>query len=195
MRIARLVIACLVVAIGPIAGAARADEITDALDQALGAYRRQDFGATSAAIETATALLRQKRAESWKALLPPPLPGWTAEDAETTSLSPALLGGVTTASRAYRRDGARVEISIIADSPILQGIGAMVSNLLSTGVGTRTLVIGGRRLTYMQADNSFTAMVGDRVMVKMTADAGTPDDAVRQYVAEIDFAGIERAGR
>jgi len=186
---------CGMIGLALLAGvaSARADEVTDQLDAARAAYGRHDLGAALAAVDTATALLRQQRAEGWKALLPPPLPGWSAEDAETTSLSPALFGGVTTASRAYRREGQRVEISIITDSPILQGIGAMLSSVLTTAAGARTLVIGGRRLTYLQSDNSYAAMVGDKVMVKVTADSGTPDEAVRQYVGAIDFSAIERA--
>jgi hypothetical protein len=176
-------------------GAARADEVTDQLDQALAAYRRQDLSSALAAVDAATVALRQRRAEIWRSLLPAPLPGWTAEDPETTSVSPALLGGVTTASRVYRRNGERVEISIVTDSPILQGIGAMLSSVLSAGGAARTLVVEGRRLVYLKDDNSYTGMIGDKVVVKVAADSAAAENAVRQYVAAIDFAAIERAAQ
>ena len=67
-------------------------------------------------------LLRQARAEGLKKLLPPPPPGWTADAAESTAVSVAMLGGGITASRAYHNGIQRVEVQIVTDSPMLQGL-------------------------------------------------------------------------
>jgi hypothetical protein len=64
----------------------------------------------------------------------------------------------------------------------------------ATGSG-RILVVRGRRMIYVKDDNSFTAMVADKVMVKVSGGSATGEDVLRQFINAIDFGGIERLAR
>jgi hypothetical protein len=118
-RFSMLILSVLVAL--PVAGA-RADEISDQINEALKAYEKHDLGKTATALDAASALVRQAKADVWKAMLPEPLAGWTAADAESATVGNALFGGGVGVSRTYTKGDHSIEISFIADSPMMQGL-------------------------------------------------------------------------
>jgi hypothetical protein len=173
----------------------RADDVTDQINEALKAYQNHDTQTAIAALDAATNLLRQSRADGLKKLLPAPPPGWTADAAESTAVSVAMLGGGVTAGRAYHNGAQRVEMQIIADSPMLQTLAALLNSPLGAIGGMKTVVIGGRRMSYNDNDNSYITLVADKVIIKVGGNAGTPDPTLRSFLALVDFAAIEKASR
>src|ERR1700734_2557480 len=81
------------------ASGTRADDVTDQINEALKAYQNHDTQTAVAALVAAANLLRQSRADALKKLLPPVPSGWTADNAETSAVGAAMLGGGITASR------------------------------------------------------------------------------------------------
>ncbi len=134
---------------------ARADDVTDQINEALKAYQNHDTQTAIAALDAAANLMRQARADGLKKLLPPAPPGWSADEAESTAVGVAMLGGGITASRAYHNGDQRVEVQIMADSPVLQGLGALIGSPLAAIGGMKTVVIGGRRMSYTESDHSY----------------------------------------
>ena len=134
------------------------------------------------------------RADALKRLLPPP-PGWAADAPESTAVSVAMLGGGVTASRAYYNGDQRVDVQIIADSPMLQTVAALLNSPLGAIGGMRTVVIGGRRMTHSENDNSYMMLIADKVIVKVEGNANAPDPTLRSFIALVDFAAIEKASR
>ena len=108
--------------------AARADDITDQINEALSAYGRKDLPTAMAGLEAALSLLRQNRADAYGALLPAPPAGWTADDVQTVSLGIAVAGGGTGASRTYHKGDDTITVSILADSPLLQAMSSLASS-------------------------------------------------------------------
>src|SRR5689334_15025405 len=102
-------IAVLLLGIVAVSGA-RADDVTDQINEALKAYQNHDTQTAIAALDAASNLMRQTRANGLKRLLPAAPPGWTADAAESTAVSVAMLGGGITASRAYHNGDQRVEV-------------------------------------------------------------------------------------
>ena len=180
---------------GVIVGHARADEVTDQINEALKAYQNHDMQTAVAALDAAANLLRPGRADRLKRLLPLPPPGWTADAAESTSVSVAMLGGGITASRAYHNGVQQVDVQIVADSPMLQGLAALVGGPLGTIGGMKTVVIGGRRFSYIENDRSYVTLVADKVIVKITGNADAPDPTLRSFITLIDFPAIEKLVR
>jgi hypothetical protein len=172
--------------------AARADDVTDQIDEALKAYQNHDTQTAIAALDAASNLLRQSRAEGLKKVLPLVPSGWTADAAESTAVGAAMLGGGTTASRTYHNGSQRVEVQIIADSPMLQGMAALLNSPLAAMGGMKTVVIGGRRMSYTENDNSYTTLVADKVIVKVDGSKDTPDPTLKSFIGAIDFAAIEK---
>jgi hypothetical protein len=170
----------------------QADDVTDQISAGLKAYQDHDTQKAIAALDTAANLLRQARADALKALLPAVPTGWTADDPEATTIGGAMLGGGTTASRVYHNDKQRVEVQFLGDSPMLQGMAALLGSPLATVGGMKTVVIGGRTMSYSDNDRSYMALVGDKIIVKVSGNGDTPDPTLKSFVAAIDFAGVEK---
>jgi hypothetical protein len=162
---------------------ARADDVTDQINEALKAYQNHDTQTAIAALDAAANLMRQARAEGLKKLLPPTPPGWSADEAQSTAVGVAMLGGGITASRAYHNGDQRVE---------LQGLGALIGSPLATFGGMKTVVIGGRRMSYTESDHSYMTVVADKVIVRLEGNADTPDVTLKNFIDAIDFAAIEK---
>jgi len=184
-------IAVLLFGIVTVSGA-RADDVTDQINEALKAYQNHDTQTAIAALDAASNLMRQSRADGLKKLLPPPPPGWTADAAESTAVSVAMLGGGVTASRVYHNSVQRVEVQLVADSPMLQTVAALIASPLGAIGGMKTVVIGGRRMSYTENDHSYMTLVADKVIVRVEGNADTPDVTLKSFIGVIDFGAIEK---
>ena len=192
MRVRAALLCCLFLTPSPVA---RADEITDQISEATAAYQKKDLATALAALDAAANLLRQARGDLFKTALPRPLPGWTAEDAEVNVAAAAVMGGGITASRKYQKGDDQVTVELMADGPIVASMAALLSSPVLAMGGARQVVISGRRMAYMKDDNAYLSMVADRVLVKIGANRGVPDEALRAYVAATDFAAIDKLVR
>jgi hypothetical protein len=174
---------------------ALADDVTDQINEALKAYQNHDTQGAIAALDAAENLVREARADALKNLLPPVPAGWSADNAESTAVGVAMMGGGTTASRTYHLDAQQVEVQIMGDSPMLQGLATLLSSPFAAAGGMKTVVIGGRRMSYAENDNSYMALVAGKVIVKVSGNKETPDPTLKSFVQAIDFAGIEKLVR
>jgi hypothetical protein len=187
-------IAALLACIATWSGA-RADEVTDHIDAALRAYQNHETQTAIAALDAASNLMRQLRADVLKKLLPPPPAGWTADPAASSAVSVAMLGGGITASRAYHNGDQRVEMQLAADSPLLQGMAALIDSPLAAVAGMKTVTIDGRRMSYTEIDHSYMTLVAHKVIVKVEGNSGTPEPTLKTFIGAIDFAAIEKLAR
>jgi hypothetical protein len=194
MRLRHGLAAVLLMIAASVSGAC-ADDVTDQINEALKAYQNHDTKTAIAALDAASSLLRQARAEGLKKLLPAVPPGWTADNAESTAVGAAMLGGGTTASRTYHNGSQRVEVQIMADSPMLQGMAALLNSPLAAMGGMKTVVVSGRRMSYNDSDNSYMTLVADKVIVKVDGNKDTPEPTLKSFIGAIDFAAIEKLSR
>jgi hypothetical protein len=192
MRVRAALLCCLFLTPSP---GAHADEITDQINEATAAYQKKDLATALAALDAAANLLRQARGDLFKTALPRPLPGWAAEDAEVNVAAAAVMGGGITASRKYQKGDDQITVELMADGPIVASMAALLSSPVLAMGGARQVVISGRRMAYMKDDNAYLSMVADRVLVKISANRGVPDEALRAYVAATDFAAIDKLAR
>jgi hypothetical protein len=173
---------------------ARADDVTDQINEALAAYGRKDTPTAIAGLEAAVSLLRQGRAVSYGTLLPAPPSGWTADPVETLSVGTAMAGGGVGASRKYHDGDNTVTVSILADSPLLQAMSALASSGLAAIGGVQTQIVNGQRTIYIKDDSAFTAIVADKTLVRV-AGRDQPEDTLKQFLTAVDFAAVERAAK
>lgn len=169
-----------------------ADDITDQIDEARKAYEAKDLATAAAALSAAQDLIRQQSADAWKTMLPDPLPGWTADDATSASAGAALLGGGTNVSRTYHNGSDSVTIEMIADSPVMQGLGRLMSSGLVTGSDNKLLIIGGRKVTYTKSDNSLSTMAAEKVLVQVKGSRGVDEKTLKDYLAALRWKDIEK---
>jgi hypothetical protein len=177
--------AAIALALSPLAAAA--DEFTDTLESALAAYRDGDVTAARQDLEYASKLLAAMKAESLAKFLPPAQPGWTrAEgDAGGMAASMGMFGGGTTASATYRRDAQELTITLVADSPMVSGIAAMLGGVASMGGGKPIRV---QRTEFGMNGEDLQGVVEDKVLVSVGGNASLEDKTA--YLEAMDLRAL-----
>jgi len=123
-----------------------ADEITDAISEAVSAYKGGKLSEAVSQLDYASALIRQQKAAKLLAVFPEPLKGWTAENAESESAGASMMGGGISANRTYVRGENEVSIELVTDSPMLQSVMGMLNNpALITMNGNKLIKIQGHK--------------------------------------------------
>ncbi len=68
--------------------------------------------------------------------------------------------------RTYHKADQQVDVQIITDSPMLQGMAMLINSPLAAAAGMKTVVIAGRPMSYAPNDNSYMTLVGGKAIVK-----------------------------
>jgi len=187
----------LALAAGLLVGNAQADEVADQIQAGLDAYGHQDYRLAVEELNYALAQIQQKLNASNATLLPEPLAGWSADPVDNTSAAMALMGGGTNMSRTYRRDDQSVEISIIANSPMVAGMMAMISNPMVIASNPDMKPYRYQRLKGIQETSgdtlSITLGMGGQVMIKLEGRGLKDEKVLEDYLSAMDFKRIRGA--
>ncbi len=184
-------------------GVAAADEITDAIQEGLRQYQAGEFTQAAQSLDFAAQLVRQKKGGELQSLLPKPLDGWTAEDAENQAMAGAYFGGGVAAQRNYTKnppqgvdnyEPATVSLQIVTDSPAMQGLMMMLSNpMYATADGGKLTQIAGQRAVVKYDSSarsgSIRMAVANRFMVTLEGNAVTQEE-LTEYAKKIDYAKL-----
>ena len=128
--------------------AARADSLTDQLDQARKDYEQGDVSSAISDLEFAIQDLRGKLGAAYLATFPPAPAGWTAQDEKPneSGASAAFPGGGTMVKRTYRAatGEATIDAQLMTGGGFLQGLAAMFMNpaVLAAQPGAKRVRIG-----------------------------------------------------
>lgn len=171
-----------------LAAPAAADEVEDALEAALEAWREGDAARAREELGFAQALIDEAQAEGLAAFLPEPMSGWTREDGEATAAPMAMFGGGMSASATYARGNDTVELSLFADNPMVAAAAPMLASpqLMAAAGDVRRM---GRRRYVVAHTGEVMALVGGRVLVRASGTASEADKTA--YFEAIDFDGLE----
>jgi hypothetical protein len=147
-----------------------ADEIVEAIDAARKSYQAGDLSKTKRSLDLASQLVGQKNAERFVALLPEPLPGWTAEKPETAAVGVAIFGA-TTASRRYTdAKGGNVEVRITGDSALVMQFAQLLINPAIAGVMGKLIKVGSER-AMQTTEGSINMVIGNKFLVTIEGSA------------------------
>jgi hypothetical protein len=176
------------------------DEVTDQMDAARKSYQAGELRTAIQALEFAVAKIQEKINASLSQLLPKPLPGWTADEPETQSGGiAAMIAGTTLSRRYHRNDGAEVDVSITADSPLLPMMTMLLSSpmLLQSDPNTKLYTYDGQRgLLEHDKDSDrweIKLMVGNKILVQVAASAVKNADPAEAYLKAIDLKALQKA--
>jgi uncharacterized protein YdeI (BOF family) len=139
-----------------------ADDVTDSINDALKQYDSGEFAGAVQSLDYASQLIRQKKSGQLEAFLPVPISGWEAEKATSQAMGSAVFGGGVTAERSYSKGDSHVNVKIITDSPMMQGMMMMFSNpMLATSDGGKIEKINGEKaiVKYNNEDKAGTVTV------------------------------------
>ncbi len=166
-----------------------ADDILEAIEQARKAYQAGDMANAKQSLDLASQLVGQKNAESFAALLPAALPGWKAEQAETTSVGVTVFG-VTSASRRYSGpDGRDVEVRITGDSALVVQFAQLFMNPTIAGAMGKLIQIGDQRALQTN-EGSINMVVSNKFLV--TVDGSADAASKLAYAQAVDIAKLSK---
>jgi hypothetical protein len=172
--------------------AAHADDVTDQIDAAKRAYSTGDEQVAIQALEFAIAQIKEQLQAEQLALLPEPLPGWSADDPVSDAGGIAAMFTGTNLVRTYRRDdGASVTVSITADSPLL----SMLTTLMQASPSATPYTHAGYRgVLEMHQDGTsrLLLLVGTRIQVQVEG-SGVERQTLEAYLDAVKLDQLEEA--
>ena len=185
---------CFIFAIctfSPALAAEGTDDVLTTIDQAIKQYRVGDYAGAASNLDYASQLVRQKKSERMKELLPEPLAGWQAKPASAQTLGTAVFGGGVTVSRDYSRSGSTVSMEIVSDSPVLQSVMMMLNNPMFAGAaGGNLITVKGQRAIIKYDDKAkngeINIVVANRFMVTVKGNKVEKQTLI-DYAGAIDF--------
>jgi hypothetical protein len=167
------------------------DDVLTTIDEAVKQYKSGDYAGAVSNLDYASQLVRQKKSERMKDLLPEPLAGWQANPASAQTLGTAVFGGGVTVSRDYKKGGSAVSIEIVSDSPVLQSVMMMLNNPMFAGsAGGSLKTIKGQRAIIKYNDKGrngeINIVVAGRFMITVKGNNVDLNTLV-EYSEAIDF--------
>jgi hypothetical protein len=174
-----------------VAGLAFADDVTDAIDEALQNYKDGKYSEAMGSLNYASQLIGQKKGGDLQSFLPRPLDGWTADDSTSQASGAAMFGGGVTAERRYSKESGSVSVRIVTDSPMLQSIIMMFGNpAIAASDGGKMEKISGQKAivkySNSQKNGTITIVVANRFLVTIEGHDASMDD-IKAYAKNIDY--------
>jgi hypothetical protein len=178
------------------ASGAFADDVTDAVDEAMKYYENGSFSEAAGNLEYAAQLIRQKKGGQLQDGLPAPLPGWSAEDASSQAYGGAMMGGGVVAERGYTKGDSSVRVTLTTDSPMLQAMTMMFSNpMYATADGGKLETVGGRKAIVKYEPSSRSGNVnivhGHRYLITVEGDSVDKND-LTAYAAAVNYDALDK---
>ncbi len=172
------------------------DDVLTTIEEAVKQYRAGEYAGAASNLDYASQLVRQKKSEHMKDLLPEPLAGWEARPASAQTLGTAVFGGGVTVSRDYFRGDSKVSIEIVSDSPVLQSVMMMLNNPMFAGAsgGTLKMIKDQRAIIKYDgaaADGEINIVVANRFMVTVKGQHVKEADLLA-YAEAIDFVALAK---
>ncbi len=169
---------------------AGADPFVTALETAIEAYEDGDFQYAEDELARAQRLLAEMKADGLASFLPEAPEGWTREIDSEAAQFLGFMGGGTMAKAEYTRNGARFEISLMADNPMVAQLGMMLGNaaMISQMGGEIERI---NRARFLREEESLKAIIGNRVLVQAE---GMPAEEMIPFIEAMDLRGLENFG-
>jgi hypothetical protein len=176
--------------------AAYADDVTDAVQEGLAHYREGRLTSAIDSLEFATGLIRHRKAELMKAILPPPLKGWQVDESLSSVMAAALYGGGISAQRVYRQGDKFVQVRYVTDSIVLQSAQLAFNDPgFATANGGTFKKIGPDRalVKYDPKDKSgeVAMIVNKRILVSVRGTQVSLED-LEAYASAVDLNRLAR---
>lgn len=212
----RCLLGLVICGLGFTAQPARADEISDQIEEGLGSYKSGNYGEAINALNFAVAQIQQKKAEGLTKACPKPLTGWSAAEAKSEIAGAAMFGGMTSATCGYSKlpaaagktpalpvdelDGmaepATIQIQIMTDSPMLQAALMMINNPAMAGQsGGKPVKVQTYRgvQTFDAAERSgdVSLVIRSQMLVKIEGQNIDNLDDVLAYAKAVNFKILE----
>ncbi|SDG78129.1 hypothetical protein [Roseospirillum parvum] len=188
LRPVPFLLAALLLCAAPLSSPAWADEIEDSLQAALDAYRDGDLALAKEELDYAGQMLSEKKAAGLADFLPEPLSGWERQDGDTQAMTAGMMGGGMSASASYSNGDTRLEISLVADSPMVGALAAVFNNAAMMGQMGKLRRIDRQKVIETE-EGELQAVIDNRILVSINGPAPVEDKEA--YFKALDIDGLE----
>ena len=188
----KITVLMLAVLIG--CGAAYADEVSEAIQEAAEAYNEKAYTEAVESLDYAKQLILQMTSEGLKNFLPEPLEGWKAKEAKLQNLG--MMGGAAGIEQQYLKssDGGRVTMTIMGESPMFQGMMQMFNPAVvgSTGGKLQKMKRNKAVVKYSteSRDGEIYINVDKKYLVKIDGYNVDKEDLMN-YANAVDYKGLK----
>lgn len=185
----------LTVILAVLAGAGHADEVTDAIEEGLEAYKDKDFSAAGESLMYAAQLIRQRKSKQLQKLLPDAPSGWKANTSKDNVSATGVMGGAVMAERRYKKGSSSVTVSLTTDSPMLQSMAMMFANpmIASSGGARLTKIKRNKAIVKYKESNQrgeVTLIVDNKVLVAVKGSK-VGEDELLEFAKAIDYKALK----
>lgn len=172
-----------------------ADKVTDPIDTAIQAYKEKDYKTALEELKYATAELQKLDTAENNKLLPEALEGWSMEIEDTGNrLAMNMLGGGQMIKAEYKNKNERIEIQIVANSPLISTVAMMVNNPMFSNVKGkepfRYKKIKGVK-EKQGTNSSITLLIAGQIMIKLEGNNLKDDKVLEAYLDRMDMKKIK----
>ena len=175
-----------------------ADEILDAMNEAIEAYKEKEYVEAAESLDYAKQLIQQLRSENIMKFLPEALPGWESKTAETQGMG--MLGGMSGVQKEYFKPGTgnqdrkRITINIMAESPMLQGMMVMFNPAYAGAQGGKLQKIKRNKAIVKYDPDSRSGeanvLVNKSYIVSIKGNSVDQKDLL-DYAEAVDYKGLK----
>ncbi len=173
---------------------ASADEVKQVISEAIEAYEEEAYGEAIESLNYATQLIKEMKSSSLSALLPPAPDGWEKGESKDNELVAMgqMFGGSSgsIAAARYSQGEKQIELSLAADSPLINQYGAILANPALAKASGQGEVIRIRRSNALVTEREITMMYGGRFLIRASYEK-TPKEEVISLIKLIDFQRLK----
>ena len=175
-----------------------ADEIVEAMNEAIQAYEEKEYNEAVESLDYAKQLILQLRSEGIMKFLPEPLPGWESKTAQTQNMG--MMGGMAGVEKEYWAPGSgnqgrkRITINIMAESPVMQGMMAMFNPMYAGAQGGKLQKIKRNKAIVQYNPDSRSGEIN--ILIKKSYIVSLKGQSVEQkdlmdYAEAVDYKGLK----
>ena len=188
-----VIVAAIIVVATPV----MADQVTDSIDKAKSLYEQGKYYKAVNELNFVVGLIQDKQVDKFKALLPAPPKGWTAEEAQGARAGGQLIGGGISVSLIYHSsDGQEVKVEMITDSPLLSSVMMLLTNPLITSSG-RLVVINGEKgieeWNPQERSGQLQIVLQNRMLITISGTNIKSKSILYDFAKGLDFTKIKKA--
>ena len=179
-------------------GVAYADEVLEAIQEAMEAYNEKAYTEAVESLDYAKQLIQQLTSEGLKNFLPKPLEGWQAKEAKSQNFG--MMGGSAGIEQEFWKAGSgsqgrsRVTMTIMGESPMFQGMMNMFNPAIigSTG-GKLQKIKRNKAIVKYSLDNRDGEIMINVVKKYLVIVKGSNVDKedLMNYAKAVDYKGLK----
>lgn len=175
-----------------------ADEILDTINEATEAYKEKAFTEAVESLDYAKQLILQMTSEELMTFLPEPMAGWQGKEAKSQNMG--MMGGSSSIEKEYSKPGnsdngrKRIILTIMGDSPILQGMMSMFNPTIAGSGGGKLQKINRNKAVVQfskdKRNGEIIINVAKKYLITVKGTNVEKEDLM-YYAEAIDYKGLK----